>query len=813
MKSLFFTYLFFCSSFAGILAQEILSGIVYDVQDNQAIYLAKVILNDSLVSQTNIDGTFIINASSLTAKSFSLQVLSLGYVPYSVTFDTAKDFSSLRIPMQLIVNELSSVDLLQQDHGDEGITRLRSVEGTAIYAAKKNEVILMNQSLGNKSTNNSRQVYARVPGLNFWESDGLGLQLEIGARGLSPQRTSNFNTRQNGYDISADALGYPESYYTPPTEAIDQIQIVRGAASLQYGTQFGGLLNFVLKTGPDKSLEAVLRHSIGSFGLRNTYLSLGGSKGNWRYYSFYQLKKRDGWRPNSKIDAQTAYFSAQCQVNDKLRLSYEFTHMDYVSQQPGGLDDVSFYFNPDTSFRSRNWFQVDWNVSAVHLDYQFTSRTQLNTRFFGLFSSRDALGILDSEYVPDSVVMILNPNRDLQTAVFANLGSETRLVHRYLLSDKESALLLGMRFYKGFTTKKQGNASGFSGADFSFENKLDYYGSEYDFPSYNSAFFAENLIRFNDKISFTPGFRFDRIVTEADGYFHAIVNDSLYYIDDYKRLDRNVYLFGVGLSFRLNSTKEVYANFSQNYRAINFNDMQVVNSNLVIDPLLKDENGFNIDFGFRGNHNTSIEFDLSLFYLNYSNRIGYLQQYYNPNNAPVPSLVWTSYRLSTNVGDSRTFGLESYISYTLFNRSKHKAIQSLNVFLNGSFQRGKYVSSDEVTIVGKEVELNPNINARIGIKFLHNRFSSSLLYSITSSQFSDAQNTILPSTNALFGEIPAYSVVDFSSKYSFREFALEFGINNLLDASYFTRRASGYPGPGIIPSDRRNFYCSFQYSL
>jgi Fe(3+) dicitrate transport protein len=111
------------------------------------------------------------------------------------------------------------------------------------------------------------------------------------------------------------------------------------------------------------------------------------------------------------------------------------------------------------------------------------------------------------------------------------------------------------------------------------------------------------------------------------------------------------------------------------------------------------------------------------------------------------------------------------------------------------------------------VELNPNINARIGLKFLHNRFSSSLLYSITSSQFSDAQNTILPSTNALFGEIPAYSVVDFSSKYSFREFALEFGINNLLDASYFTRRASGYPGPGIIPSDRRNFYCSFQYSL
>lgn len=813
MKSLFFTYLFFCSSFAGILAQEILTGVVYDVLDNQAISFAKVVLNDSLVTETNIDGTFIINTSSLSANSFSLQVLSLGYVPYFQIFDLGRDSISLRIPMQHLVKILPSLDLLEQNQGNDGITRLRSVEGTAIYAGKKNEVILMDQFLGNKSTNNSRQVYARVPGLSIWESDGLGLQLEIGARGLSPQRTSNFNTRQNGYDISADAQGYPESYYTPPSEAIDQIQIVRGAASLQYGTQFGGLLNFVLKTGADKPLETVLRQSTGSFGLRNTYLSLAGSNGKWSYYSFYQRKKRDGWRPNSEIDAQTAYFSTECQINDKLRLSYEFTHMDYISQQAGGLDDASFYSNPDTSFRSRNWFQVDWNISAFHLDYQFTSRTQFNMRFFGLFASRDALGILDSEYVSDSVVMILNPNRDLQTAVFGNLGSETRLVHRYLLSDKESALLVGVRFYKGFTTKEQGNASGTSGADFSFENKLDYYGTHYDFPSFNSAFFAENLIRFNDKISFTPGFRFERIVTEANGYFHAVVNDSLYYTDDYKRLDRNVFLFGMGLSFRLNTTKEVYVNFSQNYRAINFNDMQVVNSNLVIDPLLKDENGFNIDFGFRGNHRNSIEFDLSLFYLNYSNRIGYLQKYYNPSSAPVPSLVWTSYRLSTNVGDSRTFGLESYISYTLFNRSEKKAIQSLNVFFNGSFQRGKYVSSEEVTIVGKEVELNPKINAKVGLKYLYNRFSFSLLYSRISSQFSDAQNTLLPSTNALFGEIPAYSVIDFSSKYSHGEFALEFGINNLLDASYFTRRASGYPGPGIIPSDRRNFYCSFQYTL
>ncbi|WP_373398957.1 TonB-dependent receptor plug domain-containing protein [Algoriphagus halophilus] len=124
---------------------------------------------------------------------------------------------------------------------------MNAVDNMGLYEAKKSEVILPENMTANLSTNNARQVYSKVVGLNIWENDGAGLQLSIGGRGLDPNRSSNFNTRQNGYDISADALGYPESYYTPPLEGIGKIQIVRGAASLQYGTQFGGLVNFQMK--------------------------------------------------------------------------------------------------------------------------------------------------------------------------------------------------------------------------------------------------------------------------------------------------------------------------------------------------------------------------------------------------------------------------------------------------------------------------------------------------------------------------------------------------------------------------------------
>ena len=88
-----------------------------------------------------------------------------------------------------------------------------------------------------------------------------------------------------------------------------------------------------------------------------------------------------------------------------------------------------------------------------------------------------------------------------------------------------------------------------------------------------------------------------------------------------------------------------------------------------------------------------------------------------------------------------------------------------------------------------------------------------MLYSYTSSQYADAQNTISPTQNALFGEIPSYSVVDLSAKYEKERFKIEAGVNNLLDRFYFTRRATGYPGPGIIPSDKRNYYLSLQFKI
>src|SRR5690606_36520927 len=309
-----------------LLAQCTLSGTVKDKNNGSAIEGAEVFVHSvSRLATTNAKGEFTItelapgaHRVSVFAAERELQEVELTLVPGENHFDVRLDE---------IRDVLRTVTVEDRRVSNGGIRRLNGLEGAAIYESKKTEVIEVGDMAANLATNNARQIYAKVPGLNIWESDGAGLQLGIGARGLDPNRTSNFNVRQHGYDISADALGYPESYYTPPAEAIDRIEVVRGAASLQYGTQFGGLLNFVLHDGAMKPIEVVSRQTIGSFGLFNSFNSVGGTKGKVRYYAYWQHKQGDGWRPNSSFKLNTAYTTLTYTPSDRFTITGQYTFM------------------------------------------------------------------------------------------------------------------------------------------------------------------------------------------------------------------------------------------------------------------------------------------------------------------------------------------------------------------------------------------------------------------------------------------------------------------------------------------------------
>jgi len=100
------------------------------------------------------------------------------------------------ITMPALTRDLSEVVIREQKEKTYALKRLNDVEGLAIYAGKKSEVVLIENVVGNKAANNARQMFGRVVGLNIYDGGDAGLQLNIGGRGLDPNRTSNFNTRK-----------------------------------------------------------------------------------------------------------------------------------------------------------------------------------------------------------------------------------------------------------------------------------------------------------------------------------------------------------------------------------------------------------------------------------------------------------------------------------------------------------------------------------------------------------------------------------------------------------------------------------------
>jgi len=54
------------------------------------------------------------------------------------------------------------------------------------------------------------------------------------------------------------------------------------------------------------------------------------------------------------------------------------------------------------------------------------------------------------------------------------------------------------------------------------------------------------------------------------------------------------------------------------------------------------------------------------------------------------------------------------------------------------------------------------------------------------------------------GKIDGYQVYDLSMEYNFlKNYNIRFSINNLTYTKYATRRAGGYPGPGLISGEGR----------
>ena len=143
---------------------------------------------------------------------------------------------------------------------------------------------------------------------------------------------------------------------------------------------------------------------------------------------YFNFKSGKGFRPNSGFNSRNYFSQFKYQISEKSSIKAEFTVLNYLAQQAGGLNDQMFEQDPFQSNRSRNWFELDWFLYQSVFNHSFSKESNFKFQLFGLKAKRKALGFRSNR------VSQIDPmeERDLIFGNFSNYGFETRWLSHYL---------------------------------------------------------------------------------------------------------------------------------------------------------------------------------------------------------------------------------------------------------------------------------------------------------------------------------------------------------------------------------------------
>lgn len=674
------------------------------------------------------------------------------------------------------------------------IDRLPEIQKTYIWSGKKNEVISVQNLDANVAEKTPRQIFAKVPGIFVYDMDGSGNQVNISSRGLDPHRGWEFNVRRNGAITNSDMYGYPASHYSMPMEAVERIEIVRGTGSLQYGAQFGGMLNYVSKQ-PDTT-KAITFESIntaGSFGLLSTYNAISGTVGRFQYYAYYSGRKSDGYRDNSETEYDAQSLMLIYNATDKLKFTAELSRSNYIYQIPGPLTDSMFHANPRLSTRSRNYFNPEIYIPSMKIEWRIGDDTYLQWTTSAVLGDRNSVQFDRPANIKDAIdpTTLQYAQRQVDMDHFNSFTTEVRVSHQYTFLNNISTIAGGVQLMRNDLNRQQ-LGKGTTGSDFDLSLAQPGWGRDLHFKTRNVAVFVENNFKFSDKLSVNPGFRME--MGESDMY-----GTITYYPanDIPNTITHSFPLFGINAQYSLTKNSSLYAGWSQAYRPVIFKDIIPGSVYETVNKDLKDAEGYNLEAGFRGS-SKALRWDVSVYQLQYNNRLG--SQATQDENG-----TFILYR--TNIGNSKTKGAEVFLEYTIAARKQ----LNVSVFTSTAFTHNRYESAqirsgeDNIDISGNTVESTPEVISRNGLTFRAYFVSITALYSYTGESYADPLNTETPSATGAVGLVPAYGLLDINTSFRIsRDVKVRLNMNNVSNEHYFTKRPAFYPGPGVWSSDGRS---------
>src|SRR6266498_3211250 len=692
---------------------------------------------------------------------------------------------------------------------------LPPVEGTRINSGKKTSFVKP-EEFPVFSNNDYREVTATTPGIIVSEEPNSPI-INFGYRGLDSQRSEFMQVLKDGVSIKNEQFGFPETHYTPILDAVERIEFIRAGAALQFGSQPGGAINFVMKMPrQDRPFHFTTKNVFGSYDYYRNYTEADGTVGPLGYYFYYDHRQQEGFREaNSDYDLNACIARLVWNITDDSRFVLTLDAYDEEHGEPGGLRRREAVNPPDSVFveddrtattRFFDRFRLERYYATLEYQKIFSERTQLDIKAFGGYLTRwskrqrgGEFGTLPSG--PDA-----NTN-SIQLRSDYTEGLDARVRHDYDLFNDVSTFAGGIYFYHALQDRRDERGQT-PDAETGMLRNLN------TAETWDGAIFAENRFH-SGRLSIVPGMRLEFLQQSVDEEVN--VSNPLHSQSDFSFVP----LFGLGLDYVLiegqqivpapavsgekgAETKnppapivtaggpprvELYGTVSQAYRPRTYGELVPTGASSVVNGDLKEGDSFQFEYGVRGKPFSYLNFDVSGFYFTFDDQVGDI-------------LLPNGFTSTGNVGDARYIGFEAATELdilALINGGTPSPYGNLMLYGNVTLLDAEFTSGPNKD---KTPAYAPNYQVKTGAIYSYkDTFKIALVGTLVDDEFGD-------DGDSFEGFIPAYNVWDLTAEVKFWKgrsgvFA---GIRNLFDEDYWGEVRE----EGIMPALPRNYYGGFE---
>ncbi len=636
----------------------------------------------------------------------------------------------------------------------------------------------------------ANEVLRRAPGVTVREDSGpMAMRLNVGVRGLNPDRSRKVLMLEDGIPIALAPYGEPEMYYSPPIERMRRVEILKGSGQIAHGPQtVGGVVNFVTPDPPSK-LHGDFDLEGGQRGLFIGNGSLGGSNRDQSigWIANYLHKQGDGWR-DFHFDIDDLQGKLVLKPNDrhtfavKGSLYEETSNSTYV-----GLTQAMFDADPNQNAVPSDTLDVERQAASVSHAYVVSPRMVWNTAFFTYATKRfwgrqdydrsdrgrNYSGVFGDPSIPGGALFLRDSagNRNREFEVFG-AQSGARLEHAY------GSLDFGLRYVYEEARDQRINGASFNARSGIVRDDEKRAGRAF------SAYF-QNRFKLGSRLTLTPGLRLESYNQERR-ILRLRLNGVPTDVNRLQDNDITKAIPGLGVSVRATDDVTFFAGAHRGFAPPRTKiAIDSSGDNLQLDAELS----WNYEAGVRFGGQRAVNGEFNYFRLDFSNQVITAAE----SGGATTTLV--------NGGASLHEGLESSLrvnwneladlgGWSLYTDFRHMYLGTAQFLENELFggNRLPYAPRNTFGLIAGLRQANG-----LGIQLDLNSIGD---------QFGDRNETLLPSADGTIGLLPAYSVTNLIVDYTIRRERWElqpyFTVKNLFDKLYVASRAPQGIQPGMF---------------